>query len=172
MKLNRLFSMMIVAITLSLSTTAFAQQDMGKPNKPHGNAEQSSMPKECMGAGAHEREMDFDYLKLTDDQKGKVKDLKLAQQKESMKNRNKMEELHAHLRTLSTADVADMKAINATIDEITQTQNLLMKSREGFKQQLRALLTDEQRLQFDLKQGRNSLHGEKRMHKHPDDKNE
>ena len=172
MKLNRLFSILIVVIALSLSTTVFAQQNMGKPNKPRGNTEQPPMPKDSIGGGVHEREMDFDYLKLTDDQKGKIKDLKLVHQKESMKNRNKMEELHAHLRTLSTADVADMKGINATIDEITQTQNLLMKSREGFKQQVRALLTDEQRLQFDLKQGRHSRHGEKRMHKHPDYKNE
>ena len=170
MKPNRLISIMIAAIALSLSTSAFAQQDMGKHNKPQGNPDEQPMRHECKKE-CHRDQMEFEFLKLTDDQKTKIKDLKIAHMKETMKLKGKMGELHAHLQTLSTADVADMKAINATIDEITATQNQMMKSREVFKQQVRALLTEEQRLHFDLRQSK-SRHGGPAMHQRPEGKDE
>jgi len=148
MKQSGILSVAMVAIALSISTSVMAQQQGGRPERPSMGKEEhprTDCKREC-----GRNEMEFEHLKLTDEQKTKLKDLKIAHQKETLKLRNKMGELHAHLRTLSTAEVADMKAINATIDEITQTQNQMMKSREGFKQQIRGMLTDEQRLQFDM----------------------
>ena len=170
MKPNRLFTILVVASTLSLSTTVFAQPGMGRQNRGMQNQDGIMCPA-VNNERIHDR-MDFEQLKLTDEQKAKIKDVKLAHQKEVMKHKNKMAELRAHLQTLSTADVVDMKAINATIDEITQSQNQLMKSREGFKQQVRALLTDEQRIQFDLHQGMLHRPGGKRMHQRQVEKDE
>ena len=159
MKRSRILSIAMAAMALSISTSVMAQQQGGgRPERPSMSKEEhprAECKREC-----GRNEMEYEHLKLTDEQKAKLKDLKIAHQKETLKLRNKMGELHAHLRTLSTAEVADMKAINATIDEITQTQNQMMKSREGFKQQIRAMLTEEQRLQFDMqKQGRGRMHG-------------
>ena len=42
-----------------------------------------------------------------------------------------------------------MKAINANIDEITKLQNQMMKKAAEHRQQVRNLLTDEQKLWFD-----------------------
>lgn len=162
---------MIAAIAISLSTTAFAQQGMGKPNKPQGNPDDKPMHQECKKE-CHRGQMEFEFLKLSDEQKEKIKAIKLVNMKETLKLKGKMAELHAHLQTLSTADIADMNAINITIDEITKTQNQLMKSRESYKQQVRGILTEEQRVEFDLKQGQHSRQEEMRMHHGPDAKDE
>ena len=79
----------------------------------------------------------------------KIKDLhfQLARASEPLKNR--LVELKAHQRTLTTADNADMKAIEANIDEITKVENQLMKLKANNRQQIRAILTPEQRLAFD-----------------------
>ena len=46
-------------------------------------------------------------------------------------------------------DKADIKGIDANIDEISKVKGNIMKSKAHLKQQIRALLTDEQRLYFD-----------------------
>ena len=86
---------------------------------------------------------------LTEDQQKKIADLRVTHQKEMLALRNQMGELKAKQNTLSTADKPDMKAINANIDEITKLQNQILKNAAEHKQQVRSLLTDEQRLWFD-----------------------
>ncbi len=100
---------------------------------------------------------------LTDEQKAKIKDLHVAQYKETKTLRNQLGELKARQKTLATADNSDLKAINANIDEITKVMNQLMKSKAAFRQQVRALLTDEQKMWFDSHpMGKN--HGHMRGH--------
>jgi Spy/CpxP family protein refolding chaperone len=110
----------------------------------------------------HDR-LRIDNLTITEEQRVKIKDLKTDHVKETIKLRDKIDELRDHLMVLSTANNTDMKEINATIDEITQTQNELMKSHENLKQQIRSLLNIEQRLQFDLNQSKESKH-KRRIH--------
>lgn len=150
------------ALVLTSTVSAQPGMGMGRQLRQQANNNDPAMPY-CMRGNMNNR-WGFEKLNLTDDQKAKIKDLKIAHQRESLTLRNKMQELRAHLQTLSTADKADLKAINATIDEITQTMNALMKSREAFRQQVRALLTEEQRIEFDL-------NASKRMMKHKGMKN-
>ncbi|MFT3740577.1 MAG: Spy/CpxP family protein refolding chaperone [Breznakibacter sp.] len=86
---------------------------------------------------------------LTDEQKSKIEALRVPYQKQIQVFQNKMGELKAHQRTLETADKADLKSINANIDEITKVQNQLLKTQAEHHQQIRGLLTDEQKLWFD-----------------------
>jgi len=88
---------------------------------------------------------------LTEDQKKKIKDLKTPLHKEILPLKNQLAEKKAHLKTLQTADKADLKSINTTIDEMTQLQSQIMKKRAAHPQAVRALLTDEQRIAFDMK---------------------
>jgi len=88
---------------------------------------------------------------ITDEQKAKIKELRLAHLKEVQPLKNQMGELKAKQKTLSTAEKPDMKLINANIDDITKVQNQIMKSGAQLNQQIRALLTDEQRIAFDMK---------------------
>jgi Spy/CpxP family protein refolding chaperone len=103
------------------------------------------------GKGHMEKEGDSMIPKMTDDQKAKIKDLRIAHFKEIQPLRNQLGELKAKQKTLTTAEKPDMKLINANIDEITKVMNQLMKSRSQLKQQIRALLTDEQRVFFDMR---------------------
>jgi len=98
-------------------------------------------------AGAHE----MNIPNLTEEQKTKIKSLRLATMKEIQPLRNQLGELRAKGKTLTTCEKSDMKAINANIDDITKLQNQIMKIREANHQQIRVLLTDEQRIFFDMK---------------------
>lgn len=101
---------------------------------------------------------------LTDEQKTKIETLKVPHMKEMQTFENKMGELKARQRTLETADKADTKAINANIDEITKVQGQMMKARSEHRQQIRGLLTDEQRVWFDSRpqhqKGKRQQHGQ------------
>ncbi len=86
---------------------------------------------------------------LTDKQKAEMKKIHLAQMDATKDIRNQIMEKKAHLHTLQTADKANMKAINATIDEISALKTQIAKKRAATHQKVRALLTPEQRTMFD-----------------------
>ncbi|MDR1054262.1 MAG: Spy/CpxP family protein refolding chaperone [Prevotellaceae bacterium] len=90
---------------------------------------------------------------LTDDQKAKIKAICLSEQKRSLQFCNQMGEKRARLRSLETAYKADIKEINKVIDEIVKFQADIMKLKADSKQKIRDLLTDEQRVEFDVKNG-------------------
>lgn len=127
MKAKHLISATLIAFMLLGSVSLFAQHD--GPGMFHKDA----------------------ALKLTDDQKAKIKEIHMASYKEMKALQNQMGELKAKQHTLTTADKADMTAINANIDEITKVQSKMMKIRASNHQQIRSLLTDEQKMIFDSK---------------------
>lgn len=88
---------------------------------------------------------------MTEEQKTKVKDLRIAFYKLAQPLHNQMEELKAKEHTLTTSEKPDIKAINANIDEITKVQNQLMKAMASHRQDIRSLLTEEQKIRFDSK---------------------
>jgi len=98
---------------------------------------------------------------LTDQQKEQLKSITLKNQEVIIPLRNQMREKKAHLRTLSTADNVDQKVAESVIDEIGSLRTQMMKQRLGTHQQVRALLTDEQRVWLDSHPMRRSMH--KRM---------
>ncbi|MDP4207316.1 MAG: Spy/CpxP family protein refolding chaperone [Bacteroidota bacterium] len=91
---------------------------------------------------------------LTDEQKTKIKAIHMATFKEVKGLKNQLGELKAKQRTLTTADKPDLNAINANIDDITKVLNKVMKAEAAAKQQVRALLTDEQKIVFDAHKGK------------------
>lgn len=82
--------------------------------------------------------------KLTDDQKAKMKDLRVEYMKaiETLKAQN--EEMAAHLKTLNIAEKPDTKAIFKTIDEMMANRGEIMKRSISFREACKALLTPEQ----------------------------
>ncbi len=88
-------------------------------------------------------------LDLTEEQQEKIDELRLQCMKNNSSIKNKMMEKMARLKTLTTADDIDMKAINATIDEITGLKSQLMKNKVANKMDIRNLLTDKQKIMFD-----------------------
>ncbi len=88
---------------------------------------------------------------LPEDQKKKIKELKTPLHKEVLPLKNQLAEKKAHLKTLQTAEKADLKSINSTIDEMTQLQSQIMKKNAAHTQAIRSILTDEQRIAFDMR---------------------
>lgn len=130
-----------VAALLLVVTSAFAQMPEMKPE--HGEKEGC-----CMGRGEHMMMIPG----LTEQQLEQMKSIRTGHMKEMQSIRNQMDEKKARLRTLSTADKVDMAEINKVIDEIGRMQTQMMKSREQHRQDVRKMLTDEQRIFFDSRQ--------------------
>lgn len=90
---------------------------------------------------------------LTDDQKEKIKTIHTKAQADMLPVRNKINEKEASLQTLQTAAKVDMKAINSTIDELSALRGQMEKRQALAHQDVRALLTEDQRLFVDTHLG-------------------
>lgn len=86
---------------------------------------------------------------LSQEQQDQIKKLRLEMSKEITATRNQIAEKRARLNTLQATDNADVKAINKTIDEIASLQAQQMKAKSNFHVKTRALLNDEQKVEFD-----------------------
>ena len=91
---------------------------------------------------------------MTEEQKEEMKQLRLKSMEESLPLRNQLNENKARYRTLSTATNVDMRAINKLVDESGKIETELKKKAAANHQQIRMLLTDEQRVIFDSRPGR------------------
>ena len=90
-------------------------------------------------------------LNLSDEQQETMKTIRLKLQKDVMPVRNKLGENKAKLRTLTTSETVDMKAVNKLIDNNGQLSANIAKLRAANHQEIRKMLTDEQRILFDSK---------------------
>lgn len=125
---------MIAALTLAavmIGGIAMSAQAQDKPCCPQGG-------QKCKIAD------------LTADQQTKIDELKTAMMKDMLSYKNQIAEKKAHLKTLAMADQADMTAINKTVDELYALKAELAKKKEAHIQEVRKVLTPEQRLQFDM----------------------
>lgn len=98
-------------------------------------------------------------LELTDEQQAKAETLRLNMQKAALPLKNELGENKAKMRTLTTAENADMKAINKLIDSNAKLRADLDKLRAAKHQEFRKMLTDEQRVKFDSKPKGRYRHG-------------
>jgi Spy/CpxP family protein refolding chaperone len=142
MKTIQYLSIAFIAATFAGQGNLSAQPGEGKNEEHRMHSKECKMEKEDSHSPS--------IANLTEEQKGKIKDLRLAHFKEMQPLKNQLGELRAKEKTLTTAEKPDMKLINANIDEISKVQNQLMKSRAQIHLQIRALLTDEQRMEFDM----------------------
>ena len=86
---------------------------------------------------------------LTETQKEEIQNLRTTHLKEMQNFRNQVGENRAAYRTLMSADKADQKAIDSNIDAYTKLRNQMMKKQSAHQQQIRNLLTDDQKVFFD-----------------------
>jgi Spy/CpxP family protein refolding chaperone len=96
---------------------------------------------------------------LTEDQQNKMDALRVNHLKEMKDFRNQMNELRARKQTLQTSDNVELKEINALIDKITAVHNQMMKQSAKHRQEVRSLLTDEQKVYFDSRPSRGHRYG-------------
>ena len=106
----------------------------------------------------------MDRLNLTDEQKSEFEKIHTSTMKEALPIKNQIDEKEAELKTLETAENADLSKINKTIDEIGSLKTKLAKLHAAGKQKIRSLLTEEQRIKFDMQ---SDFRHQKRMEQEP-----
>lgn len=89
-------------------------------------------------------------LELTEVQKKQFKQERLALIKKKLPIKNKIRENKEELRTLSTQDQVDLSKINSLIEEIGNNKIMLMQTKAEHVNKLRSLLTEEQKIIFDI----------------------
>ena len=101
-------------------------------------------------------------LNLTEEQKTKIEEIHLNGQKAMIPLRHKIREKNAQLRRLKMSEEYDETAVNVLIEEIGELRTAMMVMRTAHMQQVRELLTPEQRIKFDAHQ-QNSMKRQSRF---------
>ncbi len=141
---TRILSLVLIAV-FSITTTAMAQNEQKRERSPE---QRELMMKRRMAMKQHQN---F----FTPEQREKMKELRLETAKQVKPLKNELNELKARQRTLSTADNADLKAINKNIDKMSEIKAKMAKIMAAQHQQVRSMLSEEQLLKFDAMQTRN-----------------
>ena len=154
-----------IVLLMSLSVVLVAQTTENGPKKPMRGQDHSLLMQNRQN-GPH------DGLNLTDVQKDAFKQSMLAMQKQIQPLRNELGEAKAHQKTLVTTEKPDLSAINKNIDKIGALKIEIEKIQVKHRLDLRAQLTDEQKLKFDLQKGRmghekGPKHNGGSQHEHP-----
>ncbi len=138
---TKVLSLVIVA-TFLISTVALAQ-----PGNMQGNKKNKQQKEMMMKKHAHQKN---EFKKLfSDEQMETMKTYRLEAAKAVKPLKNELRELMAHQKTLTTADNADLNAINKNIDKISAVKTKIAKVMAAQHQKIRSLLDEEQLLKFD-----------------------
>lgn len=131
-------ALLVALVMLSVNPEAFAQkgchQKSGQGNPGHKGA--------CIHA---------ELPDLSEEQQVKIKELKTAHMKAMLEHKNELNEKNARLKTLQTAENVEMNKINKVIEEIGSIKTEMAKKKAAHHQEIRKLLTEEQRVHFDAK---------------------
>ncbi len=141
-------NLVITALFIFLAAGLFAQK----------NNMNMSQNKKCNG-------MFMNIPDLTEAQQTQIKEIRTATMKEMLPLKNELKEKQAHLQTLQTADNPKMNEINSTIDEIGVIKTKMAKNRAAGHQKIRKILTDDQRIYFDMHAGQ--MHKKMMQKNHP-----
>jgi Spy/CpxP family protein refolding chaperone len=144
---TRILSLIIV-VSFFISTALMAQPS--KEQKPwRGDSQNKEMVKKRSDRNKGEFQNFF-----TEEQKEQIKELRLETAKKIKPLKNELGELMARQQTLTTAEKADLKAINKNIDEMSDIKADMAKIMAAQHQQIRSFLTDEQLVKFDSMKGK------------------
>jgi Spy/CpxP family protein refolding chaperone len=143
---TRILSFLIVA-SFFISSVLIAQ-----PNKVQKQMRPDSGKKEMMKKRGDRNNSESQKF-FTEEQKEQMKELRLETAKKVKPLKNELSELMARQRTLTTADNADLNAINTNIDKMSDIKTDIAKIMAAQHQQVRSLLTEEQLVKFDTMKG-------------------
>lgn len=151
---------LMLAVLLGLTTVVVAQPK----EKEQGKSFQGSK---------HEMRMDDrkggpeNGLNLTDAQKDAFKQNRMSMQKQLLPIQNELGEAEAHQKTLMSVEKPDLADINKNIEKIGGLKVEMEKIKTKNHLDMRAQLTEEQRLKFDTMKGHmrggEGMNGHERM---------
>ena len=142
-------TVVLLLLSILLCALAFAQQEPQKaPTPPDGKMKKMEMMKGMMqgkgGPGAM-----MGQLKLTDDQKTKIQDLRLAHQKEMIPLRADLQKLHSSMKLEITADKFNESKVKSIQADMSKVMNEIASKTILHQRAVRDLLTPEQKKKFD-----------------------
>lgn len=131
------------AILLSLAVDVFAQPLRGRNQQAPGGRHraeffQGRQQESCLGIES-----------LTSEQREQLSALVIQRMDESNRHRLRMDELRNRKRILMLERDADMSGVDQVIDQMEALRSQWMKDNVAHHQEIRNLLTDEQRILFD-----------------------
>jgi len=136
-----------LVLLLGLSVAVFAQKaENGPKNDMRGQGHAQMMQDGKRGPAQG--------LNLTDAQKDAFKQSMMDMHKKIQPLRNELGEAKAHQKTLMTAEKPDVSAINKNLEKIGEIRVEMVKIQVKHRLDMRAQLTDEQRLKFDMMKGK------------------
>jgi len=137
---------LMIAVLLGLTTVGFAQPKGNDQERPFRGQNREMKMDERKGRPEND-------LNLTDAQKEAFKQSRLAMQKQLQPIQNELGEAEAHQKTLMTAEKPDLAAINKNIEKIGSLKIEMAKIRAKNHLDMRAQLSDEQRVKLDSRKG-------------------
>lgn len=142
----RLF--LLTTLFLGLSISSSAQQRSNDADRPRIDRQEQMKKMRMNQQQPHPARMIM-RLNLNEEQIKQIEEIRLSGQKEMLPLRNLLREKNARLRTLTTSDTYDQNAIDQIIDEISKIRADMLNMRITHRQEVRMVLTDEQRIKFD-----------------------
>jgi len=144
MKTQRSKWLGILAMALLLTSVNINAQNNDDRERPRAPR------KEMARAGAHEPgEKGAKIPNLTEEQKEQLKGFHVAAEKTALPIKNQITENEAKLKTLTTSESYDAKAVDKVIDEIGKLKTDLFKLRVSTDQKIRGILTEDQLVFFN-----------------------
>lgn len=154
MKTNKLTTgLLAVVLLVGMSLSASAQRGQRM------NQDRPGMRAIGQGFNQDGPRADCVYLQLSEDQQAKIATLRLALTEKNLPVQNKLGEMRAKMQSLKTGDNQDLKAISNLIDDMSKVQSQIRKNAAEHQLAVRALLTNDQKVMFDARQGRQGNHG-------------
>jgi Spy/CpxP family protein refolding chaperone len=132
-----------IMLLMSLSAILMAQTTENGPKKPMRGQDHSFMMQRNQRGPVN-------GLNLTDAQKESFKQSMMVMHKQLQPIRNELGEAEAHQKTLVSNEKPDLAAINKNIERIGALRVEMAKIQTKHHLEMRAQLTDEQRLKFDM----------------------
>jgi len=139
--------------------------------KPNRNAEGMKQGRGRMhkgrkaGVGNRRSDRGINALDLSDEQKEKMKTMKIAQMKASQNLREEKQELQLKQKHLLNDEQPNKTEIMSNIDRISVIQNQLAKQKVKLQKQIRQILNDDQLVLFLAKPQGIHKHRKARMHR-------
>src|SRR5665648_331156 len=132
-----------LVLLMGLSIVVFAQKTENGPKNSMRGQDRPMMMRDGNRGPAN-------GMNLTDAQKDAFKQSMIDMQKQIQPLRNELGEVKAHQKTLMTAEKTDVSAINKNIEKIGAIRVEMAKIQAKCHLDMRAQLTDDQKLKFDL----------------------
>lgn len=97
-------------------------------------------------------------LNLNGDQKESIRDLRLDFSKNTLDTKNELRELSSKYRTLTSGENQNLDQIDKNIEQRQELRTKLMKEKVRMQMDVRKVLTEDQRIILDSKQGMKQGH--------------